>query len=325
MLVTNWSAARKSLLWGLSTGILGSLFGVTPAWAQSSPPSAGSAAPPASSAPPGAAPPPYMYQEPWTPPPGDQPPPPPQGGQPPSGARRPPPPPYPPPPPGPYVYEPPPPAPLLHRSPYNALWVGVRLGALFPFGNAYALAYDQYSGIEYGDRWAGLASSGIMIEADVGVRFARHYIVYGFWEHAKLGIGNDPSWRTGTHSAMYPAFGEQDSANTDFPGIAFRWTSRPDATGFVVDLGLGYRWFTETWSSGAEMDMQGFGDFRLGFGVDTRINRYFSLSPLIMFSSGTFNDRRITLPGQAERSIASYAGSHGTVTLSVGGHFDFGN
>src|ERR1043165_1650187 len=105
-----------------------------------------------------------------TPPPGDKPPPPPSGAQTPPGRRPPPPPPYPPPSPGPYVYEPPPPAPLVHRSPFNALWVGARLGALFPFGNAYALGYDPYYG-EYGDKWAGLASSGLMIEADVGIRF----------------------------------------------------------------------------------------------------------------------------------------------------------
>jgi hypothetical protein len=163
-----------------------------------------------------------------------------------------------------------------------------------------------------------------LIEPDVGIRFARYYVVYGFWEHAKMGIGNDPSWRTGTHLVQVPAFGEQDVANTDFVGIGFRWSARPDATGLVVDVGLGHRWFRETWTSGTEISMQGFGEFRLGFGVDTRINRSFSISPLIMFSSGSFSDRQITLPNQQAQDIASYAGTHGTLTLSVGGHFDFG-
>jgi len=322
MLATNWLAARPSRPWGLAAGLVGSLLGITPAGAQTPPPlPAGSGAPATSPAPPGSAPPPYMYQEQWTPPPGDLPP---SDGPPSPGARRPPPPlpPYPPPTPAAYSYEPPPPAPLLHRSPFNALWVGARLGALFPFGNAYALGVDPYYG-EYGDSWAGLASGGLVVEADVGVRFARHYIVYGYWEHARMGTGNDSTWRTGPH--LVPAgFGDQDSANTDFPGIGFRWSARPDATGLVVDLGLGYRWFRETWSSGAQVEMQGFGEFRLGFGVDTRINRLFSLSPLIMFSSGSFSDRQITLPGLQAQAIPSYAGTHGTVTLSVGGHFDFG-
>jgi hypothetical protein len=196
---------------------------------------------------------------------------------------------------------------------------------LFPFGNAYSLAIDPYYGTEYGDRWAGLASGGLLIEADVGVRFARHYIVYGFWEHAKMGLGNDPTWRTGQHLVGVGGFGDQDTANTDFPGLGFRWSARPDATGLVVDVGLGYRWFSETWTSGTQIDMEGFGEFRLGFGVDTRINRFFSISPLIMFSSGTFSDRRITLPGLQSQSLPGYAGSHGTITLSVGGHFDFGS
>jgi hypothetical protein len=195
---------------------------------------------------------------------------------------------------------------------------------LFPFGNAYAVGYDPYYG-EYGDKWSGLASSGLLVEADLGFRFARHYIVYGFWEHARMGIGNDPSWRTGTHLIGVPAFGDQDTADTDYAGAGFRWTARPDATGLVVDLGLGYRWFDEKWTSGTEITMEGFGEFRLGFGVDTRINRSFTLSPMIAFSSGTFNDRQLTLPNQPSQPIPSYAGSHGTITLTVGGHFDFGN
>jgi hypothetical protein len=212
----------------------------------------------------------------------------------------------------------------MHRSPFNSLWLGARVGALFPFGNAWAVGYDTYYG-EYGDKWSGLASSGLAVEADIGFRFARHYIVYGFWEHAHMGVGNDPSWRTGTHSIGLQAFGDQDSADTDYPGIGFRWSSRPDATGLVVDLGLGYRSFRESWTSGTEITMDGFGEFRLGFGVDSRVNRAFTLSPMIMFSSGTFSNRQITLPNQPSQDIPSYAGSHGTVTLSVGGHFDFGN
>ncbi len=70
------------------------------------------------------------------------------------------------------------------------------------------------------------------------------------------------------------------------------------------------------------MRLAGFGEFRAGFGADIRINRLFSLSPLFMFSTGEFHDRTITLAGQPERAIPSYTGSHGTVTLTVGGHFD---
>jgi len=156
----------------------------------------------------------------------------------------------------------------------------------------------------------------------VGGRFARRYIVYGFWEHAWMGKGGDPSWSTTAHFVGGTGFGEQSSASTDYPGVGFRWSSRPDSTGFLVDLGLGYRWFRESWASGASMTLQGFGEFRAGFGADIRVNRMFSLSPLLMFSSGEFVDRQFVVAGQPSRSIPSYAGSHGTVTLTIGGHFD---
>ena len=206
----------------------------------------------------------------------------------------------------------------------GALWVGGRFGALFPFGNAYDLGYDVY-GYPVGESWDGLASSGLDLEGDVGVRFARRYIVYGFWEHGFMGTGGDPSWSSATGTAHLqgaPAFGEQRSATTDFTGAGFRWSSRPDSAGIVVDLGLGHRWFRESWASGASMMLKGFGEFRVGFGADIRVNRMLSISPLVIFSTGNFHDRQVTLPGQSPQSIASYGGTHGTVTLTVGGHFD---
>jgi hypothetical protein len=244
-----------------------------------------------------------MYQEPWSPPEqraaptGQQPAPLPVAA------------------PSQYVYDPPPPAPPIHRSPNTALFVGARVGALFPFGNA----YDTGPGYNEGERWDWLATGGPVIEGDVGLRFARNFIAYGFWEHAWMGKGSDPSWRAASGSN----FGDQESATTDFTGLAFRWSSRPSTVGFLVDLGLGYRWFRERWSSGAKMDLSGFGEFRIGLGADVRVNRTFSLTPLFSLSSGSFSDRTVAIPGKGKGDIAgTYSGSHGTVTLSVGGNFD---
>ena len=277
-----------------------------PAGSASAAAPSGSAPPPTGSAAPGATPPPYMYQDQWTPPPAQES----QRSAAPPGTPAP----YP----APYVYEPPPPAPPPHRAPYNALWLGARAGALFPFGNAYATARDYY--YEYGEEWDGLATGGPLVEADRGVRFARSFILSGFWEHAWMGKGSDPSWRS---PAPGSNFGDQTSATTDYTGLGFRWSSRPDRVGIIIDLGLGYRWFRERWASGAKMDLQGFGEFRLGFGADIRTSRLFSLTPLLSISSGSFGDRQVTLPGVGKRDIeGSYSGSHGTLTLSVGGNFD---
>lgn len=269
---------------------------------------AGSAAPggaPAGSATPGSAPPPYMYQEPWTPPPdGAQRSP--SGGPLPIAGQ-----------PAPYIYEPPPPAPPMHRAPWASLYVGARVGALFPFGYAYSTGRDYY--YDYGEEWAGLATGGPAIEADLGVRFARSFGLYGFWEHAWMGKGSDPSWRAPSGSN----FGEQLSATTDFAGLGFRWSSRPSTVGFLIDLGLGYRWFNEKWASGAKFDLEGFGEFRFGLGADVRLNRLVSLTPLMSVSTGSFSSREVTLPGEGKHDIANtFSGSHGTVTLSLGGNFD---
>ena len=69
----------------------------------------------------------------------------------------------------------------------------------------------------------------------------------------------------------------------------------------VVDLGVGYRWFREKWSSGTELTMGGFGEFRAGVGADIRVNRGFSLSPMLTFSSGSFTERGYLATGSAEK------------------------
>jgi hypothetical protein len=135
-----------------------------------------------------------------------------------------------------------------------------------------------------------------------------------------MGTGSDSSWRTGTTELI--GFGDQKSATTDFTGVGFRWSSNPNTVGLLIDVGLGYRWFRERWTSGTKMDMGGFGEFRLGFGADVRASKLLSIAPLLSISSGSFSDRDITNVGQARRPIPSYSGSHGTVTLSVGGNFD---
>ncbi|HEY3594078.1 MAG TPA: hypothetical protein VGL13_09390 [Polyangiaceae bacterium] len=281
--------------------------------APGTPPSPPPVAPPSAGppGPPPAAPPPYMVQQPWTPP---EPPPPTRY------VRRPAPygPPYPPPGyPPPYVYEPPPPPPRFHRSPYNSLWLGARIGFIFPYGNAFD--YDVTPTREIGESWDGLASNGIAFEADAGFRLARHYIIYGYWEHGELGTGSDETWRTGATQ-----YGDQSWARTDFPGVGFRWTARPDSVGLVIDTGIGYRWFRERWASDTQMNLRG-GEFRIGFGADVRLDPLFTLSPMLMFSFGAFTHGDLTEHGGPNQTMQFLDASHGTVTLTIGGHFDLGS
>jgi hypothetical protein len=188
---------------------------------------------------------------------------------------------------------------------------------MFPFGNAFDTPVAP--GFAVAQRWEGLATGGLDIEGDAGVRLARHYILYAFWEHGEMGTGTDESLRFGDAN-----FGDQSWARTDYPGIGLRWSSRPDTTGLVVDMGLGYRSFREHWTNDTEIRLRGFGEFRLGFGVDARITPMFTISPMFMFSTGVFTDGDIVDHGAPRESLDFVNASHGTVTLTIGGHFDLG-
>src|SRR6185369_11729140 len=64
-------------------------------------------------------------------------------------------------------FEPPPPPQVRHVAPLNSLWLGVRLGWFFPFGNAWARAkpVTTSAGTGYvleGVPWRDYASSGPM-------------------------------------------------------------------------------------------------------------------------------------------------------------------
>ncbi len=214
-----------------------------------------------------------------------------------------------------YVYEPLPPPPLRHRAPVQALWLGIRGGALFPSGDA----YEEFAGTDnYGydvyatERWSNLAGSGPSFEANVGGRFARHYVLYGLWEHAWLSPSTYPSPEVA---------GRGDKASTDFAGVGFRWSSNPDAVGIVADIALGYRWFRETWPDTTKLDLRGFGETRIGLGADIRVSNALSFSPMLSLSFGSFSERNLKSPSQGTGSFGESA-SHSTVSLTLGAHYD---
>lgn len=243
-------------------------------------------------------PPPYMFEEPFTPPEVDE------HYDDPS---------YPSPEPYPahpgYLYEPPPPPPPPPRKgPRSSLWLGTRVGMIAPFGK---LSYDYADGFG-GPSFTDVAGPGSSFELDVGGRFTRRFVVYALWERGSLGIGRDRS-----------SFAvDQTRARTDLYGAGLRWTSDPDETGLVLDLGLGFRTFRAEF--GDDISINGVSpiEFRVGIGADIRLGRVFTLSPMMQMTNGAFTSVQLREKGRGSRSILRYEAPHGTFGLAIGGSFD---
>ena len=233
-----------------------------------------------------------------------------------------PPPPFEPPVPGRTAYEPPPPPEAKYLTPRNSLWLGARLGWFLPFGNLWArgvpTASDdgRYFYALDGVPWSDYASSGPMVELDVGVRLARNYTVFALWERAQTGSGD---FEQGPD-------GKQDGGETDFWAIGLRASSNPDRIGFLTEVAIGYRRARTFFENGAEYQFTDAPfEARLGLGAEYRLNRMISLSGLATIGVGGFglvervgpNDEATPLSGRFDEGDG-----HAWLTLSFGGHFD---
>jgi hypothetical protein len=231
-------------------------------------------------------------------------------------------------PPGPPIFEPPAPEPPVfeplpppephHVAPRTALWVGVRLGWLMPFGSAYARAVKD----PYGDLilqsvpWKDYVSSGPAFELNAGVRLARAYSAFGLWERAELGSG----------SAESKLYGGQKGGDTDYFALGLRASSNPDAIGLVTELAIGYRQARARWKDGTELRMTGgVLEGRIGVGADIRLGPQLSLSPMLELGVGSFDRLRRVAPGGAsynQLGVNDSPGSHGWLTLGIAAHAD---
>jgi hypothetical protein len=232
------------------------------------------------------------------------------------------PPPFEPPPPGVSVfYEPPPPPQIRHLAPQTALWLGARLGWFFPFGNLWARAkpVSSSAGSGYvlqGVPWRDYASSGPMFELDIGARLSRSYTVFGLWERATLGSGENQSGPDG----------EQDGGESDFWAVGLRASSNADQLGFLTEVAVGYRRARTLFKSGVEYQFTDAPfEARLGLGAELRLNRMTSLSSLVTIGVGGFGNAQSVAPnGNAIPLTRSFdtGDGHAWATLTVGGHFD---
>ena len=224
----------------------------------------------------------------------------------------------PPPPGGPEIYEPLPPPEPRHLAPRTALWAGVRLGWFVPFGSAYAHGVRDADGILIlaPVPWKNYLSSGPAFELDVGVRLARAYNLFGLWQRAELGSGN-------VENKLY---GGQAGGDTDYFAVGLRASSDADSIGLVTELAIGYRQARAVWNDGTELRMTGgVLEGRIGVGADIRLSSVLSVSPLLELGVGSFDRlRRVTAGGASydQLGVNDAPGSHGWVTLGVGGHAD---
>ncbi len=212
-----------------------------------------------------------------------------------------------------YVYEPPPPPPVSRRAPpRNAFWAGVRVGAMLPFGSLWV---DGFNGFYRQRTFRDYASPGAMFQVDVGARVARHYNVFAMWEHASLGSG----------SLDGSSFGGQEHGATNLYGVGVRFSTDPSGIGFLMEVGLGYRDFRAYWNDGTRLTLSdGWLDGHIGLGADIRVNRWLSLSPMIVLGGGSFDSAHWSGPGASGNALTPFDenGEYGTLTFQLGGHAD---
>ena len=212
------------------------------------------------------------------------------------------------------VFEPPPPPEPHHLAPRTALWVGARAGWFIPFGDVWAR--PTRTGVN-GVPWNDYASSGPMFELDAGLRLSRNYSVFALWERASLGSGKgDPESTT--------LNGKADHGDTDFWGVGLRATSDPDEIGFVTELAIGYRRARSIYENGDQIQFTDSPfETRLGLGVDFRLSRTFTLSPLATIGLGQFGTVESVSNGEIRNPAhGGQADAHAWASFTLGGHFD---
>jgi hypothetical protein len=195
--------------------------------------------------------------------------------------------------------------------------MGLRLAYFVPFGTLWFDGnYDGQGGLLYRRRlFSGYASPGPAAEIDVGARVGRRYNLFAMWEHASLGPGDlDPD-----------SFGGQQRGSTNLYGVGFRFSTQPDTVGFLLEIGLGYRTFKAYWTDGTELSMgDTFFEGRLGIGIDIRLSKWMALSPMLVFSQGSFTSAQFSGPTAHYSGYTPYDqnGQYDTFSVQLGAHAD---
>lgn len=206
------------------------------------------------------------------------------------------------------------------RAPEYSLWLGAGLGWTLPFGNlwgscAQADAYGDcvvVNGVPTHD----YVKQGPAAELDIGARLARHYNLYGLWEHSWLGAG----------SATSDVRGQPDHGETDFLALGLRVSTDPNDLGFVLDIAVGTRRMRAVWSDRTELQLTDAPfETRLGLGADVRLDEHWSLTPMIALGLGSFGKVQWIHPDHSVQRATQpedVALTHGWVGLQMAAHAD---
>jgi hypothetical protein len=197
-------------------------------------------------------------------------------------------------------------------APEYSLWLGGRLG-LLTYGGGF---YRDPPGNTI-ETTGNFVRPGVGLEVDVGARLASRFIPYLALELGLIGPGH-----------RFDQAGAQ--ASTYFYGVGLRYVAGDvNHIGFAGDLSLGFRTLQIT-SGSSTWDATGLEIFRLGLGVDIRVQRRITLSPMATLSGGTLTATRgnvnfapnqgdgRTGPAFAEGSSIPSNSQAGYYTISVG-------
>jgi hypothetical protein len=148
------------------------------------------------------------------------------------------------------------------------------------------------------------------------VRLSRAYTVFGLWERAQLGSGDNDSGPDGA----------QDGAESDFWAVGLRASSNPDRLAFLTEVAVGYRRARTFFQNDVQYQFTDAPfEARLGLGAEWRFNAMTSLSSLLTIGVGGFGSaEKVGRNGTAlslTRNIDDGDG-HAWATFTIGGHFD---
>lgn len=224
------------------------------------------------------------------------------------------------------------PSPETVRKPRIALWAGGRLGGELPVADGFKDYGDEFTQAQrFGERQ--LVGPGASIEIDVGARLGRRFLPFIFAQRLFATAGSasktprpkPPPLSPPDEGAVPPeaASPSVDSSSAFALGLGFRYEFNPDARlGPAVEIAYAFRQTNVSFNTRQALSAESSNELRIGVGATFRATEALTLSPLVTFAFGSYND--VTLEGfdGRERFVASEAPLHGYLGLSLGAHVD---